>query len=345
MKGLAIRTAIILATITLLAGLVSGCSDTALTTTTTTPAVTTPAQTSSAPVITTAETTAVITSPAPETTETDTITVTDHYGRIVTVKKYPQRIISLSPANTEILFSLGLGERIVGVSDYSDYPEEAKTKTNVGAYDTPNIEQIIALEPDLVIATEEHQTELEQLESKGLTVVAINPKTVAEVLSTITLVGQITGQDDEAAALTGSLQERIDTITARTATLTDEQKPRVFVVIWHDPIWTVGADTFHDELIRMAGGMNIAGGLSGYTDISLETVVAENPQVIIAGVGMGDGATLSLDAMKTDERLANTDARINNMVYGANMDIVSRPGPRLADALEEFFKLIHPEMQ
>ncbi len=89
----------------------------------------------------------------------------------------------------------------------------------------------------------------------------------------------------------------------------------------------------------------MAGDLSGYTDISLETVVIGNPQIIIAGVGMGDGSSLSLEFMQTDDRLANTDARINNQVYGANMDIVSRPGPRLADALEEFFKLIHPELQ
>ncbi len=344
MKGFVNKIGLFILVITLFAGLISGCSA---------------AVESTAPVTTTSPATAIEPSPTPttiaptttpavtpaKTPEPTSLTITDDYGRVVTIKKYPQRIISLSPADTEILFALGLDARIVGVSDFSDYPEAAKTKTNVGAYDTPNIEQIVALEPDLVIATEEHEVEIQQLESKGITVVAVNPKTVAQVLTTITLLGQITGQDEEAVTVVTGIQQRIDAITARTKSLTGVQRPRVFVVIWHDPIWTVGADTFHDELIRMAGGTNIAGNLSGYTTISMEDVIADNPQVIIAGIGMGEGTSLSLDAMQTDERLSNTDARINKAVYGANMDIVSRPGPRLADALELFFSLIHPELK
>jgi iron complex transport system substrate-binding protein len=288
--------------------------------------------------ITTTKTETTTTSPPAQT-------ITDQYGRIVTVKKNPQRIISLSPAHTEILFALGLGSRIVGVTDYSDYPPEAASKQNVGSYDAPNIEQIVALEPDLVLATEEHKAETEALEKRGITVVALNPGTVSEVLQTITLIGQITGQDKEAATLVASMQQRIDAVTAKTKSLSAAQKPRVFVVIWHDPIWTVGSGTFHDELITMAGGVNIAHDLSGYTDISLENVIIGNPQVIIAGVGMGDGADASLVFMQTDSRLKNVDARVDNRVYGANMDIVSRPGPRLADALEVIYALIHPEMQ
>jgi iron complex transport system substrate-binding protein len=264
---------------------------------------------------------------------------------VVTIKKFPQRIVSLSPAHTEILFALGLGDRVVGVTDYSDYPPEAATKQNVGSYDTPNIEQIVALEPDLVLASEEHQTEVAALESRGITAVALNPTTVSMVLSTITLIGEITGQDREATALVTDMRARIDAIAAKTQSLTAAQKPRVFVVIWHDPIWTVGSGTFHDELIKMAGGVNMAGNLSGYTSISLENVITGNPQIIIAGVGMGEGTDQSLVFMQTDTRLSNVDARINNKVYGANMDIISRPGPRLMEALELLFKLIHPEMQ
>jgi iron complex transport system substrate-binding protein len=233
----------------------------------------------------------------------------------------------------------------VGVTDYSDYPPEAAAKQNVGSYNAPNLEQIVALEPDLVLASEEHETETAALEARGITVVALNPGTVSEVLNTITLIGKITGQDKEATSLVAGMQQHIDAITAKTASLTADQKPRVFVVIWHDPIWTVGSGTFHDELIKMAGGVNVAGDLSGYTDISLENVLIENPQIIIAGVGMGEGADQSLVFMQTDERLKNLDARINNKVYGANMDIISRPGPRLVDALELLFSLIHPELQ
>jgi len=272
-------------------------------------------------------------------------TITDQYNRTVTVEANPQRIVSLSPAHTEILYALGLGDRIVGVSEYSDYPPEATAKPSVGSYNEPNIETIISMAPDLVLATEEHEEEVTQLENRGITVVALVPKTVSEVLDTITIIGQITGKNDEAADLVDSLQGRIDAIAEKTKNLTAEQKPRVFCIIWHDPIWTVGAGTFHDELIQIAGGVNIAHNLDGYVDMSLEALIAADPQIIIAGVGMGDGGDISLVAMQTDDRLRDIDARKTGKIYGANMDIVSRPGPRLADALEAFFQLIHPEMQ
>jgi iron complex transport system substrate-binding protein len=284
-------------------------------------------------------------SSSPKSTTPSSITITDDYNRTVTIVKYPQRIISLSPANTEILFALGLGSRIVGVSEYSDYPPEAANITSVGSYDKPNIEVIIAQQPDLVLASEEHEAETQQLESHGITVVAVNPKTVKDVLATINMIGNITGKGKEAAALTTSIQKRMDKITAKTSKLTDAQKPRVFYIIWHDPIWTTGAGTFHDELIQMAGGVNVAHDLSGYADMSLEAVVAANPQIIIAGVGMGTGESLTLKFVQDDARLSGVDARVNNKVFSANMDIVSRPGPRLADALETFFNLIHPEMK
>ncbi|MFA5309609.1 MAG: cobalamin-binding protein [Dehalococcoidales bacterium] len=330
------KVGLILLIITIFTVTIASCGNTEKTTaaapTTTAPA-TTPAQLTTTPA-----------TPAPSPTP-EPITITDDYGRTVTIDEYPQRIISLSPAQTEILFALGLGDRIVGVCDYSDYPPEATTKPNIGAYDTPNIEAIIAQEPDLVLASEEHEAETLQLESLGITVVAINPLTVQEVLDSIILIGKITGQDQEAASLVSDMQRRMDAITAKTSQLTAEQKPRVFYIIWHDPIWTVGAGTFHDELIQMAGGVNIAGDLSGYIDISLEAVIAANPQVIIAGVGMGTGTDETYQFVATDDRLADVDARVNGKIYSANMDIVSRPGPRLVDALEVFFSLIHPEMQ
>jgi iron complex transport system substrate-binding protein len=284
------------------------------------------------------------------TTQTQTptptpLTITDHFGRVVTIKNSnPQRIVSLAPSNTEILFALGLGDRVVGVTNYCNYPPEATTKPSVGDYTEPNIEVIITMEPELVLATEEHEAMIEQLESHGITVVGLNPKNVDEVLTTITLVGTITSQDDEAASLVEDMQKRINAITAKTNTLSASEKPRVFYIIWHDPIWTVGAETFHDELIQLAGGVNIAHDLIGYVDISLEAVIDSNPQVIIAGVGMGTGEDLPLQFVQTEERLEVIDARQNGRIYSADMDIVSRPGPRIVDALEEFFRMIHPEL-
>jgi iron complex transport system substrate-binding protein len=331
-------TGLILLLLVVFTGLLASCAKTPESTTPTstltkTPTVTlTPSQTQT---------------PAPTKTETPaptSITVTDQYDRTVTIKSNPQRIISLSPAHTEILFALGLGDRIVGVSDYSDYPPEAKTKPNIGSYDAPNIEKIIAAEPDLVLATEEHMTEVTELESHGITVVALNPKTVREVLDTIEMIGKITGQDKQATSLVANLKQRMNAIAEKTSKLTAEQKPRVFYIIWSDPIWTAGSGTFHDELIRMAGGINIASDLTGYADISLEAVIAANPQVMIAGVGMGTDNDVTLLFAQTEARLKDTDARVNGKVFSVNMDIVSRPGPRIVDALEELLKIIHPEL-
>jgi iron complex transport system substrate-binding protein len=283
------------------------------------------------------------------TTTSSTITnftITDSYGREIPIKdNQPQKIVSLAPSNTEILFALGLGDRVVGVTDFCNYPPEATTKPSVGAYDVPNIETIVAMEPDLVLGTDAQSEDIyQQLENRGLTVIAIVPGNLNEVLETITLIGQITGQDNEAADLVASLQSRIDAITSKTSQLTEAQKPRVFYIIWDDPIWTTGADTFEDALIETAGGVNIAHDLSGYVTISLEAVLDANPQLMIAGVGMGTGMDMPYLFIQNDSRLENTDARKNSKIFSIDMDIISRPGPRIFDALEELFQLIHPEL-
>jgi iron complex transport system substrate-binding protein len=295
-----------------------------------------------------------LTTPTQTPTETETptptpssFTITDSYGRVITINNnHPQKIVSLAPSNTEILFALGLGDRIVGVTDFCNYPPEAATKQSVGAYDKPNIETIVAMEPDLILATDAQADSIyQQLESHGLTVVAIVPGSIEEVLDTITLIGKITGQDKEAATLVADMQQRIDAITMKTSKLTAAEKPRVFYIIWYDPLWTTGNGTFEDSLIEMAGGVNIAHILKGYVDMSLEALIDANPQVMIAGVGMGTGIDLTLQFLQTEPRLADTDARINGRIYSVNTDIASRPGPRIVDALEEFFRLIHPELQ
>ena len=290
----------------------------------------------------------VLTSCAPTATPTpSSFTITDSYGRQITINNsHPQKIISLAPSNTEILFALGLGDRIAGVTDYCNYPPEAKTKPSIGAYDNPNIEEIIAKEPDLVLATDaQSESTYQQLESHGLTVVALVPQSMDEVLGSITLVGKITGQDEAAATLVADMQKRINAVTEKTSKLTEAQKPRVFYIFWQDPIWTAGAGTFEDALIEMAGGINIAHELNGYASMSLEAIIDANPQVYIAGMGMGTGEDLPLQYIKTEERLKDTEGRQNNRIYSVDMDIIGRPGPRIVDALEEFFRMIHPELQ
>ena len=273
------------------------------------------------------------------------IEVTDHLGRVVKLEKVPERIISLAPSNTEILFALGLEDRLVGVTEYCTYPEAAKDKPKVGGYSTVDIEKVLEIQPDLILAANIHTKEvIPALERVGLAVLNLNPKNLDEVLETITLVGKCTGVEEMASRLVTDMKNRIKAVTDKTANLTDAQRPRVFYAIRSDPFYTSGSDSRIHELIVSAGGINIFQDLSGISvTVSLEAVIQANPQVIIAGTKMG-GATPAFEYLKTDERLRDVDARINNRVYEVNVDIVSRYGPRLVDALEQLAKMIHPEI-
>jgi iron complex transport system substrate-binding protein len=281
----------------------------------------------------------------PESATPAPLQITDQLGRVVTQKETPQRIVSLAPSNTEILFALGLGSRIVGVTDYCTYPPEAKEKPSIGGFSTPNIEEIIVKSPDLVLANVIHKDKaIPQLESKGLTVVALNPKTIDEVFAAITLVGKVTGAEKEADRLVADMKDRIKDITKKTGSLAESQKRRVLEIVWHDPLMAAGSGTLHDELISKAGGINIARNLADYADISLEAVIAANPEVMIADIGMGEGEDLPFQFLVSESRLKDTDARKNNRVYAINVELVSHPGPRTVEALEKLAKFIHPEL-
>jgi len=177
-----------------------------------------------------------------------------------------------------------------------------------------------------------------------MTVFALNPKTLDEVLESITLVGEITGKDEETSCLVAGMRDRIKAVTDKTDNLLVAERPKVFYLTWHDPLKTAGSGTLQDELIVKAGGINIARDLVGYAGISLEAMIQANPEVIIAGAGHGSGEVLPLEYVKTEPRLRNVNARIDNRVYAIDADLASRGGPRIVDALEQFAELIHPEL-
>ncbi len=271
--------------------------------------------------------------------------IVDGLGRSVTIDKIPQRIVSLAPSNTEILFALGLDDKVVGVTEYCNYPQAAKTKPKVGGFSTVDIEKVVSLEPDLVLATQIHgKTVIPALEKLGLTVVALTPSSLNEVLSSITLVGEVTGQDEQASKLVNNLRTRIEAVADKTRTFSPNQKPRVFYITWHDPLMTAGTGTLADDVIGNAGGENIAHDISGDKTTDLETVIYRDPQVIIASVGMGTGEDLPWQYVQTETRLKNTQALLNNRVYKIDGDLIHRPGPRVVDALEQMAHFIHPEL-
>ena len=272
--------------------------------------------------------------------------VIDQANRTVSINQPPEKIVSLAPSNTEIIYALGLEDRLFGVTEYCDYPEAAKQKPQIGGFNTVDIERVVEIQPDLILASNIHRDEVvPQLERLGLTVVVLDPWTIDEVLESINLVGRITGKVDEASHLTADMERRIRTVTDKTAALTDSQRPKVLYIVWHDPLMTVSSETRIHELIVKAGGVNIASDLEGgYPTISLEAVIMANPDVIIAGSEHGSGEDVPMQFALTEPRLAEVAARKNGRVYEVDSDLTSRPGPRIADGLERMAELIHPEL-
>jgi len=260
----------------------------------------------------------------------------DDLGRLVAINGTPQRIISLAPSNTEILFALGLGERTVGVTDYCDYPPEALNKTKVGGYANPDVEKIVALDPDLILVA--HGTPMDVINSMaglGLTVFGIKTTDLDDLLNDIRRIAEITDKEVEAQALTSEMESRIEAVTNQTEEL--EQRPRVFYIVWHDPLWTAGSGTFIHELIEKGGGVNIFQNVTGYPTISIEEVIVRDPEIIIT-------SEWSYEWAINASELASTNASQTGRIYTLDDDLVQRPGPRLVEGLEWFAHFIHPEM-
>ncbi len=274
-----------------------------------------------------------------------TISITDNIGRVVHLDKTPERIISMAPSNTEMLFALGLADKIVGTTNYCNYPPEAADKETVGGFSTPDLEKILDLDPDLVFAGGMHEEEVvPELERRGLKVLIIAPETINDVLEVISLIGKATGAEDTASQLVNDIENRINVISNKVASFTDEDKPSVLYVTWHEPLYTLGQGTITHELIELAGGINLFADIEDHDQTNLEEVLDRNPEVILASTGHGDALDAPLEWANTEERLRETDARKNDRVYQVNADIVTRPGPRIVEGLEQIAELIHPEL-
>jgi iron complex transport system substrate-binding protein len=273
------------------------------------------------------------------------LTFTDGLGREVTLDGPAQRIVSLAPSNTEILFAIGAGDQVAGRDQLSDFPEEAKGVTEIGStFEALNTELIVSLQPDLVLAAEINTPEqVKQLEDLGLTVYYLkNPLTLEEMYENLQTVAQLTGHTEEAASLIESLKARVAAVDAKLAPISS--RPAVFYELdATDPAkpFTAGKGTFIDQLIARAGGHNIASELDGYPQMSLEQVVAADPAFII----LGDARYgVSPESIAERPGWENLSAVKNGNILPFNDDLVSRPGPRLVDALEELARMLRPEL-
>jgi iron complex transport system substrate-binding protein len=261
-------------------------------------------------------------------------------GRRVRIPARAARIVSLAPSITETVFVLGAGERLVGVTDYCDYPPEAARKPRVGGISTPSFEAILALRPDLVLATSESNRaeHVERLTALGLPVYVIRPLDFETVLDSIERIGGVLGRTAEARARVDSMRRDADAIAHAVGGV---PRPRVLYVVWPNPLIAPGRGTLITELLQRAGGESVTGAEPlPYPRLSLETVVERRPDRIIVG-RHGQGSVE--DLLRGWERLGAVAAVREGRVYAVDGDLVHRPGPRMIEALRSLARVIHPE--
>lgn len=266
------------------------------------------------------------------------ITVTDDAGVEVTLERPAERIVSLAPANTEIAYAIGAGDKMVAGTSYDDYPEEAKALPKVGDLVNPSVEKIVSFEPDLVLAAAGlQQAQRTKLADLGVKVFVVDPTSYEGTIATIEALGKLTGAEDGAAAVAQRMMQVRDDVQAKVASL---EKATTFLEIYSEPLMTAGSGTFIDDLITLAGGTNIgASAGSGFPNFSTEVLLKEDPAVYIADSGsMSEPGDISQRA-GFDELTAVKGGR----VYVIADNIIARPGPRLAEGLQELAAMIHPE--
>jgi len=264
----------------------------------------------------------------------------DDLGRKVTIRS-SERIAAIGPSVTETLYALGLGDRVVGVDRYSDYPPEAVAKQKVSSWWTPDPEEVAALKPDVVFYSVGNPAALEALEKAGLTVVALRPRTIDDIFRDIRLIGNITGKPQEAEALAASLSRRVDDVKEGTKGVT--VRPKVYMETWYPPPWTWGPGSWGHQMIELAGGRNaFEDAKTAFVQTADEEVIARSPDVIVSLVGVMHRATL--EDFKGRPGWSGIPAVAKGAVYLLDENLVCRPGPRIVEGLEELARILHPEL-
>ena len=261
--------------------------------------------------------------------------LTDGRGARVEIRRRPERIISLSPSATELLFSVGLGPRVVGVTANCDYPPAARTRAQVGDM-IINLEQVVALRPDLIVCEGSlNPSAAQRVASLQFPVLSLFSPDIAHLERSVELLGRATGNQAQAGAALGVFQARVGAIDRKVAAL-GKDRPLVFVEISSSPLMTAGRGTFMDELVERSGGQNLGGELGqGYFPVSLETILERNPDIILLTVGTAR-EVLSRPLWR------HVKAVVARRVCQVDPNILVRPSLRLADGLETLYNLFHP---
>lgn len=270
------------------------------------------------------------------------VEIEDGLGNKVSIEEEPQKIISLSPSSTEMLFALDLGDRVVGVSSNCNYPEEATTKEVVGDYESSNIERIIELDPDLVlIYGESNEDEIKMMKEADIKVLSFMGESIDEVLANIKTVGAASGQTEKADQVTDDMTAKKDEILEKVK---DQEEIKVFYEVWHDPLMGAGKGSFMDELISLTGAKNIADDADGaYPQYDLEQLIERDPEVYLTSQAMEDITVESIKARPGYDAITAIKNDRVHLFIDEEADTVSRPGPRIVDALELVARAIYPD--
>ena len=291
---------------------------------------------------------------SPNNSNNTTLSVIDDEGYTTTFTSIPQRIISLAPSNTQILFAIGLGDKVVGITDYDHYPYnftawiEAGNITSIGGFSTPNKETIASLSPDLILATPINDPDVVTLRDLGYKVLVLNPNDVGGVLSDISLVGKAAGADQDAASLVASLSSQISAIEAKIASA-NLPKPKVYYEVWTPPLMSAGNGSFINDVILKAGGINIFGSeTQQYPSVSSETVVQSNPDVIMLPTEMANTGEApfygSVADVKARPGWSTISAVENDRVIIVSGDLFAEAGPRIAEQIAVAAEAFYPEL-
>jgi len=267
-------------------------------------------------------------------------TFVDNLGRKIFLAKPPVRVVSLAPSVTEMLYAIGSGEQVVGVTDFCDYPPDARRKPKIG-YSQPNLESIVALTPDLVLAPREFLRPdlLAALEQLKIPVYVLEAKTIEDVLGHVQALGRILGRPEAADALAQDMRRRIGEVKARTEA---RPRPRLLYVLNSEPLITVGPGSFIHQLIELAGGTNVARRATvPYPRLSMEEVVRQDPEILLFPVGKAEA--VSEAEQQAWRRWTSLTAVKRQQFRQIQSDLLNRPGPRVVEGLEALALILHPD--
>ncbi len=253
-----------------------------------------------------------------------------------------ERIVSLTPGATEILFALGLEEKIVGVSTACDFPGAARRKEKIGQFGRPDVEKVLSLRPDLILGVGVlGSPEVESLKRLGRPVVIFNPGNLEELIQTIRETGVLTGREEEAERIAGGMEKRVLAVKEEVKERKRRRRPRVYVEIWDDPLITFGAGSFIDGMIKTAGGENIAHDLGqAYSTISAEAVIRRNPDriILIHHLDSPEESVKRISRRLGWEKVRAV--RTGKVFADIKADLILRPSPRIVEGLEALYERI-----